>query len=361
MLGGGSTRRRLSGDSQNLLCESVRLLKFGGLLLVYGVPAELAFWGERLCGFHDDSARMIFKYWIALDIHDEPRAESLKSTHVGLLLFLKSKANMKSPPPFRINTDGVRLPHQHCTACGQHLKDWGGKKHLMNPKGAALSDVWRDLPKRPLHSSEVPGDVLERIGELTRVEDGSYLHIVQMESSLAEDAQNQMCSKRQAIGKFEKLSEIKSDHVYQGDCISFLRRVAELHPEGLFDMAFADPPYNLKKSYDSYGDELIFARFHVYRIESAAKSDFEIGIRTLACGLFDVRPAHRQRRLSQMGNHNRVDNLFKVFPNGAESSLRSMPSECFENPSTQRWNCCDKRLAEEIHSFTSPPALPTCA
>jgi DNA modification methylase len=53
-----------------------------------------------------------------------------------------------------------------------------------------------------------------------------------------------------------ELDAIEHDKVYQADCVAFLNRVAELHPDGLFDLAFADPPYNLDKSYDAYEDAL---------------------------------------------------------------------------------------------------------
>ena len=46
------------------------------------------------------------------------------------------------------------------------------------------------------------------------------------------------------------------DQVHLGDCFSFLEGVAKQHHEGVFDLAFADPPYNLAKNYDAYDDAL---------------------------------------------------------------------------------------------------------
>lgn len=33
-------------------------------------------------------------------------------------------------------------------------------------------------------------------------------------------------------------------YLYQTDCIKFMDTLIEKYPEGIFDMIFADPPYN---------------------------------------------------------------------------------------------------------------------
>jgi len=44
----------------------------------------------------DENWQMVFKYWIALDIDNAPRTGFLKPTHLGLLMFLKSKPSTRS-------------------------------------------------------------------------------------------------------------------------------------------------------------------------------------------------------------------------------------------------------------------------
>src|SRR5207247_10421985 len=66
-----------------LLADSVRELQPGGLLFVYGSPPSLAEYGVWL------STRLVFKYWIALDIDAAPRRNALRPAHRGLLLFWK--------------------------------------------------------------------------------------------------------------------------------------------------------------------------------------------------------------------------------------------------------------------------------
>ncbi|MCG3149732.1 MAG: hypothetical protein PCFJNLEI_03197 [Verrucomicrobiae bacterium] len=146
-----------------ILNDCVRALQPGGLLFVYGAPRDLPAWGVELM------RHLTFKYWIALDINDTPSAGFLKPTHQGLLLFWKPKRY----EPYPLNAKAVRIPHQNCAVCRRPLKDWGGKKHLMNPAGAALADVWRDLPRRPVRGAKLPADVAQRIRALA----GDY-HLV---------------------------------------------------------------------------------------------------------------------------------------------------------------------------------------
>jgi DNA modification methylase len=247
----------LSENSISLLDKAVRALKYGGLLFVYGLPSDLAFWGEHLSEFSDGTQQMIFKYWIALDIDEAPGNGLLKPTHFGLLMYLKSRANRKGTSSFHLNTDSVRILHAQCAACGQTLKDWGGKKHLMNPKGAALSDVWHDLPRRSIRDSIVPKDVLARIFDLTRVDGGSYLHVIQNQPRIERSADAIVRSfPTETRGRGVRAPLDEPNQVLETDCISFLEKVTASHPEGLFDLAFADPPYNLKKLYGSYEDAL---------------------------------------------------------------------------------------------------------
>lgn len=49
---------------------------------------------------------------------------------------------------------------------------------------------------------------------------------------------------------------MKTDYVHLGDCVAYLRQIQAEHPGGVFDLAFADPPYNLRKLYDQYDDTL---------------------------------------------------------------------------------------------------------
>jgi site-specific DNA-methyltransferase (adenine-specific) len=255
-------QEELASESVSLLREAVRVLEFGALLFVYGTPRELAVWGQWLENLRDPKARMVFKYWLALDLDDAPREQSLKPTHLGLLLFQKLNAGRKSPTPFPLDPSEVRVPHLQCAACGKSLKDWGGKKHLMNPKGATLSDVWRDLARRRIRDSVLPEVILERIAGLTPSPAGGRLHVIQRGLAFSPAARHGdghftlMPDALVAEAPPTRLRKLERNEVYAADCVSFLQRVEKLHPEGAFDLVFADPPYNLEKSYDTYADTL---------------------------------------------------------------------------------------------------------
>lgn len=251
---------QLTADARRTINECARLLRPGGLLFVYGTPNELPFWGERLARMQDAPGPLVFKYWIALDIDDAPANRLLKPSHLGLLLFMKDRLGKKTPAPFRLNTDVIRIPHASCAACGYNVKDWGGKKHLMNPRGAAPSDVWRDLPRRPIRDGSIPPDVLERIVNLAGLEEkAAMLVVAQNRESMTvacESTSPGLTESVSAAGERMKLKRVETNQVYLGDCVSFLKKAKALHPEGIFDLVFADPPYNLEKSYDYYADAM---------------------------------------------------------------------------------------------------------
>src|SRR6185369_6549037 len=76
----------LTEETRQLLAESSRILRFGGLLFVYGLPHHLPFWGEYLSKIQDSGQQMVFKHWIALELGDARRGETLKTAHQGLLM-----------------------------------------------------------------------------------------------------------------------------------------------------------------------------------------------------------------------------------------------------------------------------------
>lgn len=246
----------LDKNSQRLISECVRLLKFNGRLWLYGLPRELAVWGAHLSEFRGQGWRTVFKYWFALDIDAAPRNETLAPSHLGLLLFLKEDTSRKSPAKLELDTDAARMPHLNCAACHRTLKDWGGKRHLMNPKGAAPSDVWRDLPRRRINDSVIPGDVLARVAAMSLHGGRSGLHVIQTEAASFGSSSLPVIPDWTEPKSGTLIGAVEPDTVHHGDCVTFLNRVAESHPDGLFDLAFADPPYNLEKLYGTHDDAM---------------------------------------------------------------------------------------------------------
>ncbi|MDE3164702.1 MAG: site-specific DNA-methyltransferase, partial [Acidobacteriota bacterium] len=85
----------------------------------------------------------------------------------GMLYYVKGER------PRVFNRDDVRIPVAVCRHCGRDVKDYGGHKKFLNPKGINLSDVWDDVPpvrhrkykNRP--ANELAPVILERVIRLT--------------------------------------------------------------------------------------------------------------------------------------------------------------------------------------------------
>lgn len=115
------------------LDEMVRVLKPGGALFLWNLPK----WNLPLGAYLNE--RLTFRHWVAVDIkYSLPIQRRLYPSHYSLLYFVKGDK------PAIFHPD--RLPAPCCRHCGGELRDYGGYKDKMNPKGINLSDVWTDIP-----------------------------------------------------------------------------------------------------------------------------------------------------------------------------------------------------------------------
>lgn len=115
------------------LDEMTRLLKPGGALFIWNLPKWNIPIGAHL------SRQLTFRHWVAVDMkYSLPIANRLYPAHYSLLYYVKGS----SPAIFHPD----RLPITCCRHCGGEIRDYGGYKSAMNPKGVSLSDVWTDIP-----------------------------------------------------------------------------------------------------------------------------------------------------------------------------------------------------------------------
>jgi len=115
------------------LDHCTRVLKPGGAIFVYNLPK----WNISL-GSHLNDLGLTFRHWIAVNIKlSLPIPGRLYPSHYSLIYFTKGK-----PKVFR----RIRTPIEHCRHCGGEIKDYGGHRGAMNPKGVNLTDVWNDIP-----------------------------------------------------------------------------------------------------------------------------------------------------------------------------------------------------------------------
>lgn len=149
---------------QDWLSECVRILKNGGSLFLWNLPKWNALFTEYLGG------RLNFRNWIAVDIkYSLPIQGRLYPSHYSLLYYVKGERPNAFFPD--------RLPMSTCPHCYGDLKDYGGYKNKMNPKGINLTDVWLDISpvrhpkyKRRNGANELSLKLLDRIIELASKE-----------------------------------------------------------------------------------------------------------------------------------------------------------------------------------------------
>jgi site-specific DNA-methyltransferase (adenine-specific) len=115
------------------LDECIRAVKPGGAVFLYNLPK----WNIHLGAFMNDRG-LDFRHWIAVEQKNcLPIPGRLYPAHYSLLYYTKGK-------PARFQR--IRTPIETCRHCGGEIKDYGGHRHAMNPKGVNLKDIWTDIP-----------------------------------------------------------------------------------------------------------------------------------------------------------------------------------------------------------------------
>ena len=115
------------------VAEGVRVLTDGGAFFLYHLPR----WNVPL-GAYLGELGMTFRHWIAVEHTGHlPITGRLHPSHYSLLYYTKGK-----PRVFR----RIRTPLTTCRHCGGEIKDYGGHRKAMNPKGVTLKDIWTDIP-----------------------------------------------------------------------------------------------------------------------------------------------------------------------------------------------------------------------
>lgn len=144
--------------------ECIRILKPGGALFIWNLPK----WNSKYSGYLND--RLNFRHWIAVDIKASlPISGKLYPSHYSLLYFVKGDK------PKVFSSD--RMPMETCPKCFGDLKDYGGYKDKMNPKGINLTDIWYDISpvrhkkyKKRVEANELPIKLLDRVIEMSTIE-----------------------------------------------------------------------------------------------------------------------------------------------------------------------------------------------
>src|SRR5258708_1752096 len=217
---------------RELAVEISKRLTKSATLVVFGDVVDLVH-------FHAAVANLLhYHLWIAIKrapILNSPTHTALPQHHVGALVYTRYDGQLQHTK--------TRLAYTYCPACNKTTKDYGGKKHTYNSYGTLISDIWRDS------SIDPNGDiqpVIERLADLFGISTYRELRVYDLSNLLVQ---------RSAIPEpvvNSLISSVPESKLLNGDALEQLRAL----PDNSIDFAFADPPYNLKKEYRGYADDL---------------------------------------------------------------------------------------------------------
>ncbi len=115
---------------RTVLFQCRRILRRGGALYLYHLPAWAMQWGAAI------EEHLELRHWIAISMKNGfARGNRLYPAHYALLYFTKGEPLVFKRP---------RLELRRCPHCKKVLKDYGGYRHLV-AHGVNLTDVWDDL------------------------------------------------------------------------------------------------------------------------------------------------------------------------------------------------------------------------
>jgi DNA modification methylase len=193
-----------------------------------------------------------YQLWIAIKNSATIIAEdsaALPQAHFGALVHTKYAGSLKHTK--------TRIEYSWCPACDKTTKDYGGKKHTYHPYGTLMSDVWRDI------SADLDGDlspIIERFADLFGLPEYRRLLVLdcrKMQSMEISAEKKATYLPQTSLFSTPLTAHAGQSQLLQGDVLEELRKI----PDNSVDFCFADPPYNLKKKYQGYSDDLSIAEY----------------------------------------------------------------------------------------------------
>lgn len=229
----------------SLIDNVISYLGPNATLITIGQTIDLVHAHARL------SPPMQYQLWISIKRITPKVFEdnlALPEHHFGALVHTKYSGSL--------NHTKTRTEYTYCPACHKTTKDYGGKKHTYNSYGTLISDIWRDI-EADLESDL--SNVVERFADLFGVETYSNLLVLDYRKVETITAVNEERIDYTVQPSFftPLKKESSRSRLIMGDSLEELRRL----PDNSVDFAFADPPYNLKKKYNGYSDDLSITEY----------------------------------------------------------------------------------------------------
>lgn len=183
-----------------------------------------------------------FKLWVTLKLKqplEVPR--KLSCHHAALLILTKYRGSLRHTK--------TRIGYTYCAHCDRTTKDYGGKKHTYHRYGTLMSDVWRDIS---CYASDYPIDIITRLRDLFGLEPYKTLHSADLRSTITSCHRPRLHSIEIGTEPSKSTDLVRCRTLLNGDCLDVVKEI----PSNTIDFCFADPPYNLKKKYDNWDDDL---------------------------------------------------------------------------------------------------------
>lgn len=183
------------------------------------------------------------KLWIAVRLANPILKENyIKEENAALLILTRYKQSL--------NHTKTRIGYTYCPSCDKTTKDYGGKKHLYHEFGTLMSDVWRDIS---IDFQSEPVEVIQRLKDVFGLPEYQSINYYDQRSFyLPTNEQHVYKIFSQQINHYSDRSLLLN-----GDCIEQLKLI----PDNSIDFCFADPPYNLKKKYESWDDGIDIQKY----------------------------------------------------------------------------------------------------
>jgi site-specific DNA-methyltransferase (adenine-specific) len=200
-----------------------------------------------------DAARLLpflekvlhFQLWIAVKIVSESglNQSGLPNRHAALLVLTRYRGSLRHTK--------TRIQYTYCPACQRTTKDYGGKKHVYHEYGTLMSDVWRDIECDP-RTEEGITPVVDRLRDLFGLPPYRTLYLLDLRNCLSLQPKPLMVHEPLFPFEWEVQPVPLESQLINDDCLHAMRKI----PSDSIDFCFADPPYNLRKKYDHWNDDI---------------------------------------------------------------------------------------------------------
>ena len=198
--------------------------------------------------YHSVNKQYKFQHLVALRIKTlNFKKRFLPNEHLGLIFF----STQKNP-----SFNETKLPYQYCRCCKRTVKDYGGKRHLLNSDGTRISDVWKEFA---ISESQVfPKEVLKIIKKFTlgKVQNGITCLSLKKYNDFRKYNLNALDEEitKKLVPTVTKINSIhnktRKNMIFNQDVMAGFKKI----PNNTVDLALIDPPYNLSIKYGKFRD-----------------------------------------------------------------------------------------------------------